>query len=174
MRSCLFILAVLLMSGCSTNNDRQKSSNHSKAQAQVLSSNKKINGVVSFEQKDKGVLMKANINGLGPNSVHAVHVHEKGICEAPYKSAGDHFNPTKMPHGAPGGKKKHVGDFGNLVADAKGNAQLELLLREDEVEEGVGLLLGKAVIVHAKPDDLRSQPSGNAGDRIACGIIEEQ
>jgi Cu-Zn family superoxide dismutase len=102
-------------------------------------------------------------------------VHEKGDCSAPdASSAGGHFNPTSQPHGNPkAGGPRHLGDMVNLRADAKGTAKVDVAI------EGAGLhtgrpndVVGKAIVVHQKPDDYKSQPSGNSGNRVACGVIE--
>lgn len=105
--------------------------------------------------------------GAGSTAV-AVHVHEFGDCTASdTKSAGEHFAPEGDPHGGPRAPAHHAGDLGNLEADATGKAHLDLTVDAPER----GMLLGRAVIVHQKEDDLESQPSGNAGARIACGVI---
>lgn len=128
-------------------------------------------GKVSFLKVENGIRVVAELTGLTPGK-HGFHIHEKGDCSAPdAMSAGGHFNPYSTPHGGLNSDQRHVGDFGNLVADEKGNARADFV----DVRitfEGLGSILGKAVIVHAQPDDLVSQPSGNAGARVACGVIE--
>ena len=115
----------------------------------------------------------ADIEGLTPGD-HGFHVHEFGDCSAPDgTSAGAHFNPTKKPHGAPDNAERHVGDLGNITADESGKAHYD---RIDTVIElnGENTIVGRSVIVHAKADDFVSQPAGNAGSRIACGVIEAE
>jgi Cu-Zn family superoxide dismutase len=124
-------------------------------------------GWVTLEQLADGVLVKAEVTGLSPG-VHGFHVHEFGDCSAEdAASAGSHYNPTKMDHGGPTDAMRHMGDLGNLTADADGKASLEW----KDPMLCVCSVLGRAVIVHAQADDLKSQPTGNAGGRVACGVI---
>jgi len=129
-----------------------------------------VGGTVSFAQAEGGLEINARVSGLKPGT-YAIHIHEFGDCSAPDgSSAGAHFNPKGEPHGGPGEAKRHAGDLGNLVADQSGVAYLRLL--DDQlVLAGTSGILGRSVIVHAGPDDFRTQPSGNAGGRIACGLI---
>ncbi len=131
---------------------------------------KAVKGVVTFTQTAKGVKVYAHLEGLTPGK-HGFHIHEFGDCSAPdLTSAGGHFNPTQMSHGAPTDTIRHAGDLGNIVADDKGMAVLEWV---DPVMQlsGPNSIIGRAVIVHAKEDDLKTQPTGNAGAREACGAI---
>ena len=132
-------------------------------------SGSKVTGTVTFTKTGDTVQVVADITGLTPGK-HAFHIHEFGDCSAPdAASAGSHFNPTKKPHGAPDAAEHHVGDFGNLEADSSGKAHLELKSKELKFS-GENSILGHAVIVHEKVDDY-SQPVGNAGGRVACGVI---
>ena len=130
-----------------------------------------IHGKVTFTQTPHGVQIVADIHGLPPGE-HGFHVHEFGDCSSDDAlSAGGHFNPTGQPHAAPTAPMRHVGDLGNIKANDKGHATLDLI---DPVLNfhGPTTILGRSVIVHAKPDDLKTQqPPGAAGDRIACGVI---
>jgi len=127
-------------------------------------------GTVSFTEVDGGVRVVAIFAGLTPGE-HGFHVHEKGDCSAPDgTSAGGHFNPEGHDHGLPEQATRHAGDLGNLVADAEGNASL------DHVFTGLTLrgetaIIGRGLIVHADKDD-GGQPTGNAGARVACGVID--
>jgi Cu-Zn family superoxide dismutase len=130
-------------------------------------------GTIRFEQTTKGVRVVADMKGLSPGK-HGFHVHEKGDCSAPdAKSAGGHFAPGETPHGAPENPpaKRHAGDLGNIEAGKDGKAYYS---RVDSVLQlsGPDSIIGKAVVVHAGPDDLSSQPAGNSGARVACGVIE--
>lgn len=129
-----------------------------------------VHGVVTFKKEGRGVRIIANIVGLSPGP-HGFHIHEFGDCTAPdASSAGGHFNPTNMPHGGPKAAKRHVGDLGNIVADKNGVARLEMtdhLIRLD----GPNSIIGRSVVVHAHADDLKTQPTGNSGARVACGVI---
>ncbi len=130
----------------------------------------KVHGVVHFEKGSKGVLVTVNIEGLSPGP-HAFHIHEFGDCSSPdANSAGGHFNPTDMPHGGPKAEMRHVGDLGNIEADKNGLARVEIT---DNVLslEGPKSIIGRSVIVHAQADDFKTQPSGGAGARAACGVI---
>jgi Cu-Zn family superoxide dismutase len=133
----------------------------------------KATGTVTFTSVDGGVQIVADLEGLEPGK-HGFHIHENGDCSAPdAESAGGHLNPEGSPHGAPDNPaaQRHVGDLGNVEADEEGKAHYE---RTDQVisMEGENTILGKAVIVHAQPDDLETQPTGGAGPRLACGVIQ--
>lgn len=130
----------------------------------------KVSGTVSFIKNGQGVRITANIEGLSPG-LHGFHVHEFGNCSSPdANSAGGHFNPTNMPHAGPKAEKHHLGDLGNLEADRNGTAKLEVT--DDLISlEGPKSIVGRSVIVHARPDDLKTQPAGGAGARVACGVI---
>ncbi|MGA2624132.1 MAG: superoxide dismutase family protein [Bacteroidota bacterium] len=129
-----------------------------------------VQGVVTFEEVDKGVRIIANLTGLKPGK-HGFHIHEFGdISSDDGSSAGGHFNPAGMSHGMPMSKKRHAGDMGNIEADAKSNAHLDYI---DPVIKlnGNHSIIGHAVIVHEKEDDFKTQPTGNAGARVGCGVI---
>lgn len=144
-----------------------------KAQARLESrSGSTVKGKVTFMRHGGKIVMKVTAKGLTPG-VHAIHLHDKGDCSAPDgTSAGGHWNPTSVDHGKWGHAPFHHGDIGNLVADAKGNAKLSV--ESDVWTLGDGKpsdVVGHAVIVHAKEDDFTTQPTGNAGGRVACGVI---
>lgn len=131
-------------------------------------------GTVSFEEIDGRVRIEAHVSGLEPGT-HGFHIHETGDCSAPdATSAGGHFNPDQTQHGSPEDDVHHAGDLGNLEADEEGNAHLELEVDFITLSEGAHSVMGKAVIVHAGPDDLKTQPTGNAGARLACGVIRSK
>jgi Cu-Zn family superoxide dismutase len=130
-----------------------------------------VSGQVSFREETEGVRVVADIKGLTPGK-HGFHIHEKGDCSAPdFSSAGGHFNPTGMKHGSPTDPEHHMGDFGNITANEQGEARFERVVNWLSFK-GTNSFVGKAVIVLEKADDLQSQPSGNAGGRIACGVIQ--
>lgn len=131
-----------------------------------------VSGTVSFEDTAAGLKVVADLHGLTPGQ-HGFHIHEFGSCEDSAKAAGGHFNPDKHPHGQAlkdGIKKTHAGDLGNITADDKGDAKLEVTLAGDALAKGEHAVAGRAVVVHEKADDF-SQPAGNAGGRVACGVI---
>jgi Cu-Zn family superoxide dismutase len=131
----------------------------------------KAQGTVRFTQEGNSVKIVAHVEGLTAGQKHAIHVHEFGDCStADAMSAGSHYNPEKHDHGLPDKDKRHAGDLGNLQADASGKAHLELTVNNITIAGNKNPILGRSVIVHAKPDD-GGQPVGNAGARIACGVI---
>ena len=108
-----------------------------------------------------------------PPGTHGLHIHEKGDCSDPEaKSAGGHFNPTSMPHAGPMDAQHHAGDLGNIEIKADGTGDLEITCPMLTVKAGPNSVVGKAVIFHEKADDLKTQPTGNAGGRLACGVIQ--
>lgn len=134
----------------------------------------KARGNLSLNTDRGGVGIAGTIEGLQPNSEHGFHIHEKGDCSAPdASSAGGHFNPTNQPHGNPKAEgARHFGDMMNLRSDAKGVAKVNVFLDRATLHTSEPTnLVGKAIVVHQKPDDYTSQPSGNSGDRVACGVI---
>ena len=134
----------------------------------------RVKGTVRFNESGGKMRVVADISGLKPGK-HGLHIHEKGDCSAPdATSAGGHFNPEKKNHGSPEAAEHHMGDLGNIEADAKGKAHLDLRVDFLTIAEDPNTIAGKAVIVHANEDDLHSQPVGNAGARVACGVIQKK
>lgn len=130
----------------------------------------KASGTVTFEPTAGGLRVTAHVEGLPPGD-HGFHLHEKGDCSAPdASSAGDHWNPTHQQHGGPDSPQHHAGDLGNVTADASGMAHLDRVVQGLTLE-GMDSILGKAVVVHGKADDLKTQPSGASGPRVACGVV---
>lgn len=132
-----------------------------------------VKGTVIFTKVDGGIKIVADVEGLTPGK-HGFHVHEFGDCSSPDgSSAGGHFNPDGVKHGGPNDAVRHVGDMGNLIADKNGKAHYEWV---DSLMTFYGPhnIIDRGVIVHAGADDLTSQPSGNAGPRAACGVIETE
>jgi Cu-Zn family superoxide dismutase len=129
-----------------------------------------VHGMVTFTEVADGIEIIADVQGLSPGK-HAFHIHDYGDCSVPdATSAGGHFNPEGMPHGAPTDIERHVGDLGNLEADSEGKAHYERI--DNHISfSGSHSIVGLAVIIHAGEDDFVSQPTGNAGARIACGVI---
>jgi len=129
-----------------------------------------VSGTVTFTKGTDGIQVVADVTGLTPGK-HGFHVHEFGDCSSPDgNSAGAHFNPTHKQHGAPNAADRHAGDLGNIEADASGKAHLDW---KDKVMKlsGPDSVVGRSVILHEKEDDLKTQPTGNAGGRLACGVI---
>lgn len=141
------------------------------AQMQPTEGNE-VSGTVRFEQTGDGLAVHVDLTGLPPNSQHGFHVHEVGDCSAPdATSAGDHYNPEGHPHALPNGAARHAGDMGNVESDDNGEVHTQLLIDTMSVDGEQPSVIGRAVIVHAQPDD-GGQPTGNAGARIACGVVE--
>ena len=133
----------------------------------------KTYGEVTFEQVGNKVRVIANVVGLKPNQEHGFHVHEVGDCSSgDGMSAKGHFNPHAKPHGHYGAAERHAGDMPNLKADAKGRAKMNVEVNTMTVTPGPASIVGKGLIVHADPDDYKSQPTGNAGARLACAVIQ--
>jgi Cu-Zn family superoxide dismutase len=134
-----------------------------------------VAGEVKFNVVDGAVHVTGTITGLKPNSEHGFHIHEFGDCSAPDgSSAGGHFNPAKTDHGQVSADPHHGGDMPNLKADAEGKATIDAAVSNNvNIGKGDGFdILNHAVIVHADPDDYKTQPTGNAGGRLACGVIK--
>lgn len=128
------------------------------------------NGTVTLVQKRDGVELDISLAGLTPGA-HGFHVHANGDCSSgDGKSAGGHYNPTGAAHGAPDAANRHIGDLGNVTADAQGNVSVKQFDKALSLS-GENSIIGKAFIVHGGTDDLSSQPSGAAGPRVACGVI---
>jgi superoxide dismutase, Cu-Zn family len=123
-----------------------------------------------------GVFMKLNLHDLPPGE-HALHFHGKAQCEAPdFKSAGPHFNPDGKKHGLESPDGHHAGDMNNFAVNGKGHARLKVLNKDVTLGDDSHSLFsngGTALVIHAKADDLKTDPAGNAGDRIACGVIQK-
>ena len=123
------------------------------------------------QQPDGSVEVKVDLTGVPPGT-HGFHIHDKGSCADNGNAAGGHFNPTSAPHASPDATSHHAGDFGNVVADEKGEVHTTFTTRSITVAPGANSAIGHAVILHGNADDLMTQPSGNAGPRIACGVVE--
>jgi Cu-Zn family superoxide dismutase len=132
-----------------------------------------VSGWVRFEPSGSQMLVTAEVRGLKPNSEHGFHVHEKGDCSAPdAMSAGGHFNPGGKPHAHHAQAERHAGDMPNLKADAAGVAKFSFSSDGLSATSGAAnSVVGRAVVVHRDPDDYKSQPAGNSGPRIACGVV---
>lgn len=163
--TCLFLLATAAVAGASGTG---------KTVSSVADSTGKSVGTATFVEKGRGVELTVNVSGLPPGK-HGMHIHENGKCDRPgFAAAGAHFNPTGKHHGAgnPGGK--HAGDLPNLEVRGNGTAQLTATAEGVTLGKGKNSLLkpgGTSLIIHAQPDDEKTDPTGNSGARIACGVI---
>ena len=132
-------------------------------------------GEATLTQTPSGVLIKAQFENLPPG-VHGFHFHEKGACAPNFDAAGAHFNPSKKKHGFQAPKGEHAGDLPNLHVPENGKLTVEVLAPDVKLEGGKTSLLadnGTSLMVHAGPDDYKTDPSGDSGGRIACGVIEK-
>ena len=162
------LIVALLTSACSQMSLRSPAATATLAPTR----GNQASGTVNFVQRGDVVHVDARITGLTPG-LHGFHIHEHGDCSTPdASSAGGHFNPTQQPHGHPDAGQRHAGDLPNQQANAEGVATVDVLAKDIQLGTGGNTdILGDAVIVHAQPDDYSSQPSGNSGARIACGVI---
>ena len=129
-------------------------------------------GTVTFVQSGDVVKVSGSITGLKPNAEHGFHVHEKGDCSSgDGMSTGGHFNPTAKPHGSHGAGEHHTGDLPSLKAAKYGVAAYSFVSKSISVGGPMTDIVGKGLIVHRDPDDYKTQPTGNAGPRLACAVI---
>ena len=129
-------------------------------------------GTVRFVQNGDTVKVSGEVKGLKPNAEHGFHVHEKGDCSSgDGMSTGGHFNPTGTAHGQHGHGTHHVGDLPSLMADAQGVAKFDFTTSALTLKPGASSIMDKGLIVHRDPDDYKTQPTGNSGPRVACGVI---
>ncbi|MGH8027849.1 MAG: superoxide dismutase family protein [Pseudoxanthomonas sp.] len=133
-----------------------------------------VSGKVTLVPMSGGVHLTGTVGGLPPNSTHGFHIHEKGDCSAAdASSAGPHFNPFATAHGKAESGAHHAGDMDNVVANNEGVVKLDIHIAGVTLGGGaVNDIAGRALVVHAAPDDYTSQPAGNAGARVACGVIK--
>ena len=175
----VFSLLCLLLSGC---NLFQKESipvsapEALTAKALLYNTNAELIGEVTFKETESGVELSAVANSLPPG-IHGIHIHEVGKCEAPsFESAGAHFNPFKKQHGIENPAGPHAGDLPNITVNDEGEVQLNFVTPEFTLEKGKENSLfdkdGSSIVIHEKADDYKTDPSGNSGARIACGVIE--
>jgi Cu-Zn family superoxide dismutase len=143
------------------------------ARTELKDADGKTVGEATLEQKGDSVRIAATFTGLPPGT-HAFHIHEVGKCEPPFESAGGHFNPTGKQHGKDNAQGPHAGDLPNIQATSSGRVKVEVTATGVSLDGGKNGLLdadGAALIVHEKADDYKTDPAGNAGKRIACGVV---
>ncbi len=145
------------------------------ASATLRDAQGKAIGTATLSPAEGGVSIAVAVSGVAPGA-HGFHVHAVGRCEGPdFKSAGGHFNPASREHGLENPKGAHAGDMPNLVVGADGTGKGQFLARGATLGAGPGSLFpegGTAVVLHAAPDDMKTDPAGNAGARIACGVVQ--
>ncbi len=168
MKAHVTMLATLFVAGCAAMGGSRGPTAVANLEATKGNETK---GTVTFRQDGDEVRVRVNVTGLKPGAVHGFHVHEKGDCSSgDGMSTGGHFNPAGKPHGPQSGEH-HAGDMPSLTADAYGNANTSFELHGVSIGSGVSDLVGKGLIVHRDPDDYKTQPTGNAGPRVACAVI---
>jgi superoxide dismutase, Cu-Zn family len=170
------LLSILLPACAHKAHHKSASVEHAEAKIEARSGNKTVNGNAHFMLQNGVLTLTAKIEGLKPNSTHGFHIHEIGDCSKDdASSAGGHFSPNAgNQHGSHTNPNRHAGDLGNLKSDKNGVAEVTLTLPglNLNTEEKAYSVFGRAVVVHADADDFTTQPSGNSGSRIGCGVIQ--
>jgi Cu-Zn family superoxide dismutase len=162
------LVAVSLVTGCASNGGPRSIL----ALTLESRSGSTVSGTMRFSEHAGTLRLRGTVKGLAPDSEHGFHIHEKGDCSAPdASSAGGHFNPDGSAHGNHSSTVHHAGDLPSLKADSKGVAKIDVELSGVTLAEGPTSIKGRSLVVHGKADDFTTQPSGNSGPRVACGVI---
>src|SRR5688572_5879725 len=169
MKKLLAVASVALLTACQSTPDEPL---RATAALQPTKGSKTF-GEATFEEVDGKTRVTVFAQGLKPDAEHGFHVHEAGDCSsADGMSAKGHFNPHAKPHGDPKSPERHAGDLPALSAGKDGRARLDVTVDAITVRSGPASIVGRGLIIHADPDDYKTQPTGNAGARIACGVIK--
>lgn len=129
-------------------------------------------GEIHFEQLDEGVRVQGKVTGLVSHATYAMHIHETGLCSDTANHSGGHFNPMQVKHSHPDDLQGHAGDLPNITANAEGIATINYINSKITLKKAEHGIKNRAIVIHAKADDYISQPAGNAGERIICGVIK--
>jgi Cu-Zn family superoxide dismutase len=167
---CLAILGLRTQAAAQHDEKRGEAGSITKAVAVLFPTKASdVKGRVTFTQDGSAIHVHAEISGLTPGD-HGFHIHEFGVWSEDGMASGGHFNPTMSPHAAPASPRRHVGDLGNVTANSSGNVTYDL----DDPHlsfHGPHSIIGRGLVIHEKADDLKTQPTGNAGGRLAVGVI---
>jgi Cu-Zn family superoxide dismutase len=165
-------LCTIMLPACSTFKDGTIYEDPSAIAVLSPTQGSSVHGAVTFLRTKGVALVTVNMTGFKPNTTHGLHIHESGDCTArDGSSAGGHFNPTSSGHGGPDGSSRHSGDLGNVTANAKGEIYSSFKIGDVAFGTGPDSIIGRGLVVHADEDDLKSQPAGNSGAPMACGMI---
>ncbi len=167
MRILVCACAAIALSACQS---VPQQSPRATAQLQPTDANKAF-GEATFEQVGQKVRVTVYVQGLTPGQEHGLHIHEVGDCGNDAKNAQGHFNPFGKPHGPPTSSERHAGDLPSLAANKQGRAKVQADVDLITLTPGPGNIVGRALVVHSGRDDFTSQPSGDSGARVACGVI---
>jgi Cu-Zn family superoxide dismutase len=172
MRNLIALTTIGLLAACQSAPQQSEEPLMATAQLQPTKGSKAF-GEATFEQAGDQVHLLVNAQGLKPDQEHGFHIHEAGDCSSgDGMSAKGHFNPGAKPHGNPAGAEHHAGDLPPLKADKGGRAKLDVMVDGISLKPGPTSIVGRGLIIHADPDDYKTQPTGNSGARIACGVIK--
>lgn len=171
----MLLLFSLISSGCTTN-ETATTPTEQKATATIINSQDQEIGTAHFTESTDGVKVEIQVSELPPGP-HALHIHETGKCSTPdFQSADGHFNPEQKAHGKENPQGSHAGDLENIIASANGEVQNTQIIQHVTLKKGEKNSLfqegGTSIVIHEKADDYRSDPAGEAGKRIACGVIK--
>ena len=171
MNSAILSLTLLMVATAAAGEQSAKG-----GKAELRDSQGKVVGTAQLKQVDEGVQVSLHLTGI-PAGTHAFHIHSVGKCEAPsFESAGEHFNPGGKKHGLKNPAGPHAGDLPNITVGSDGKGNAKVINTHFTLGEGANSVFhpgGSAIVIHEKADDGKTDPAGNAGDRIACGVIEK-
>lgn len=163
MRTCFLLIAPIMLSACATPEELGPGEGPSVA---LVNGAGATVGAVSAERRAGGTYVRVALEGMAPGE-HGIHLHAVGRCDGPaFQSAGAHWNPAARQHGHLNPQGAHAGDLPNIIVSANGRGAANFLVRGEPADAD-----GTSLVVHAGPDDYRTDPSGNSGDRIACAVI---
>lgn len=161
----------ILLTGCQATPSEDSGPVMATAQLKPTKGSKTF-GEATFEEAGDRVRVVIFVQGLKPGQEHGLHIHEGADCSGDAMGAKGHFNPLGKPHGLPSGAASHAGDLPALKSNKAGRANIQVEMDSISLKPGPTNIIGRAVVVHADPDDYKTQPTGNSGARIACGVIQ--